>query len=291
MDRNLYGWEGILKVPDTKTEPSLDGGKKLSIVIPSMNQGATIEDTILSIVNQDYNNYEIIVIDGGSRDETPRVIEKYRDWVDIFVSEIDEGQSEAINKGFRLASGNIHAWINSDDYYLPGAFREAMEIFNRTDKVDVIVGGGTIVNRESEYLKNIDSMVMDRKNLLEWEKGRWIMQQSCFWTSDIWKKSGGVDESLHLLMDYDLWLRFAELGRSRVIEKQLAVMRYYPEVKTVSMRGKMNEEIAYVYAKNRAYDELRRMVNRLVEKHTELENLLDADRRKLSHRIIRRVGL
>ena len=291
MDRNLYGWEGILRVPDTKTEPSLDGGKKLSIVIPSMNQGATIEDTILSIVNQDYNNYEIIVIDGGSRDETPRVIEKYRDWVDIFVSEIDEGQSEAINKGFRLASGNIHAWINSDDYYLPGAFREAMEIFNRTDKVDVIVGGGTIVNRESEYLKNIDSMVMDRKNLLEWEKGRWIMQQSCFWTSDIWKKSGGVDESLHLLMDYDLWLRFAELGRSRVIEKQLAVMRYYPEVKTVSMRGKMNEEIAYVYAKNRAYDELRRMVNRLVEKHTELENLLDADRRKLSHRIIRRVGL
>jgi glycosyltransferase involved in cell wall biosynthesis len=292
MQDTLYGWPYSLKVCSTRSQVSeLDFGHKLSIVIPTLNQGETLEHTLLSIINQDYKNFEIIVMDGGSSDITPEIIDRYRSWIDHYQSGSDGGQSEAINSGFRKAQGKIFAWINSDDYYLPGAFSAVISEFSRNPTVDIIVGAGDIVTKNSKFLKHIDGKEMSRSNLLNWHNDQWIMQQSCFWTAEVWKKCGGVDESLQLLMDYDLWMRFSLVAKSSVLDKVLAVMRYYPEAKSVSMKDKVREEEAYVYAKNGELEGVRRVVSELVIKNINMDQEIHNRDRSIGARLMRRFGL
>lgn len=284
----LFGWNKPLSEPVGTLERDIQyTGKKISVVIPTKDQGDTIEHTILSIVNQNYQNYEIIVVDGGSSDGTGKILDRYKSWINYCVREEDKGQSDAINKGFRLATGDIYAWINSDDYYLPGAFSRVVSVFENNQNIDIVVGSGIIVTKELRFLKSVDSMKIKREELLQWEKGRWVMQQSCFWTSELWKRVGGVDENLDLLMDFDLWLRFAEVGESKDIPDCLAAMRYYPEAKTVSLKEKMKEETAYVYAKNAAYQELREMVRNLVVENKQLTHGIEQENKRVVNRVIR----
>lgn len=257
----LYGWgnfHGEAIIPGEHTD-----ALKISIVVPTLNQGTTIEDTLLSIVNQMDKNYEIIVIDGGSTDDTPDIIAQYKKYIAHYESRKDNGQSDAINKGFRHAKGDIYAWLNSDDYYLPGAFHAVRNAFRENQNVDIVVGSGDVVTRDCQFLKQIDSLKMERDILLGWHNDQWIMQQCCFWTKGIWDRCRGVDENLHLLMDYDLWLRFADAGESVAIDNRVAIMRYYEDTKTIAMRNTMKEEEAYVYAKNHAFIQLRSMVKEL----------------------------
>lgn len=288
----LYGWENNSNLQKSegfgkRNEDSL----KISIVIPTLNQAGTLEDTLFSITNQNYSNYEIIVMDGGSCDGTSGVIHRYRDWIEHYHSGKDGGQSQAINKGFRLATGQIYAWINSDDFYLPGAFDKIIEKFNNSPGIDIVVGAGDIVTIDCKFLKHISSMEMNRANLIEWHKDKWIMQQSCFWSSSIWKLSGGVDETLKLLMDFDLWLRFSELGKSLTISDKLAVMRYYSEAKTVSLKKNVREEEAYVYAKNGEFAELRRVINELVETNSKLTDIIEEYNKSLVSKIMRKLRI
>jgi hypothetical protein len=132
---------------------------------------------------------------------------------------------------------------------------------------------------------------MKRDNLLGWHNDQWIMQQCCFWTAEIWKKSGGVDEDLHLLMDYDLWLRFSSLGRSKAIEDRIAIMRFYKEAKTVALRSRMKEEEAYVYAKNRAFPELRTIVKELSLRNEELTSIVVKYEGSLINKMLRKIGV
>lgn len=288
----LYGWDEKKEVQEI-----LDNGvkgaevQKISIVIPTLNQASTLEHTLLSIINQDYSNYEIIVMDGGSDDDTSIIVHRYREWIRHYHSGKDGGQSQAINKGFSLATGKIYGWINSDDFYLPGAFTKVIGAFNSMHAIDVVVGAGDIVTKDCKFLKHIRSMEMKRSNLIEWHKDKWIMQQSCFWSSEIWKRSGGVDESLNLLMDFDLWLRFAELGRSSTLDDALAIMRYYPEAKTVSLKTNVREEEAYVYAKNRELDEVRRVVSELVQRNRELATIVENHNKSIVTRVSKRLGI
>jgi hypothetical protein len=117
------------------------------------------------------------------------------------------------------------------------------------------------------------------------------MQQSCFWTSKIWNRSGGVDESLNLLMDFDLWFRLAALGESQVLDETLAVMRYYPEVKTVSLKDHVKEELAYVFARNGQYEEVRKIVHELVEENKHVVAQLNKLNQNMLIRILKRVGV
>lgn len=292
MRHSLYGWPSYLEVCSNKSqEIELDGSLKISIVIPTLNQGETLEHTLLSIINQDYKNFEIIVMDGGSSDTTSDIVDEYKCWIDQYQTGSDGGQSEAINSGFRRANGNIFAWINSDDYYLPGAFSTIISEFSRDPTIDIVVGAGDIITKNSQFLKHIAGKEMNRLNLLNWHNDHWIMQQSCFWTADVWRKCGGVDESLQLLMDYDLWMRFALEGKCSVIEKVLAVMRYYPEAKSVSMKEKVREEEAYVYAKNGELGEVRRVVSELVIKNMDMNREIQKRDRSIGARIMRRLGL
>jgi glycosyltransferase involved in cell wall biosynthesis len=291
MKKNpLYGWEEMHNLQELKQGTNVGNEHlKISIVIPTLNQASTLEDTLLSIINQNYNNYEIIVMDGGSVDGTSEIIHRYRDWIQHYHSGKDGGQSHAINKGFSMATGEIYAWINSDDFYLPRAFTRIVNEFNRSSEVDIVVGAGDIITKDCKFLKHIASMQMSRKNLVRWHEDKWIMQQSCFWSAEIWKKSGGVDESLNLLMDFDLWLRFSELGNSSSINDGLAVMRYYPEAKTVTLKTNMREEEAYVYAKNNELDEVRRVVSGLVESNRELRNAIEKHDKDIAIRILRKL--
>lgn len=293
MIGTMYGWSKEL--PNDQKNKRQDelclSDIKLSIVIPTLNQASTIEDTLLSIIKQDYENYEIIIMDGGSDDGTLDRLENYRNYITFLVSEKDAGQSSAINKGFGLASGDIFAWINSDDYYLPGSFSKVVSTFKEYSDVDIVVGGGCIVNKDSIFLKHIEPMMLTRANLLQWDNDKWIMQQSCFWRSAVWEKCNGVDEELHLLMDFDLWLRFSELGQSTTINDTLAVMRYYPEAKTVSQKIKMREELGYVYAKNGALREVRKLIQELVGINRDLSLIIEERDRKLLTRLLKRLGI
>jgi len=285
----MHGWSEELKIPPLVLRKSDLEGLKLSVVIPTLNQVGTIEDTILSIINQNYRNYEIIIMDGGSNDGTLEVVKKYEDWVDFLISGDDSGQSNAINKGFQLASGDIFSWINSDDYYLPGAFSKVVKVFTESSAIDIVVGNGEIVTLDHKFLKHIKAMTMTRENLLQWINDKWIMQQSCFWRASIWEDSGGVDENLELLMDFDLWLRFAELGKSAMIDEDIAVMRYYQGVKTVSLKSKMKEELGYVYAKNGALFEVRRLIHDLLVINQNLTAIIEEKDNRLISKIMRRL--
>jgi glycosyltransferase involved in cell wall biosynthesis len=286
----LYGWEQMNNLQELNRDINHKNDLlKISIVIPTLNQASTLEDTLLSIINQNYNNYEIIVMDGGSLDGTSDIIHRYRDWIQHYHSGKDGGQSQAINKGFNMATGEIYAWINSDDFYLPSAFSRIVDEFKRSSEVDIVVGAGDIITKDCKFLKHIGSMEMSRKNLIRWHEDKWIMQQSCFWTAGIWKKSGGVDESLNLLMDFDLWLRFSDLGKSSSINDGLAIMRYYPEAKTVSLKTNVREEEAYVYAKNNELSEVRRVVSELVDYNTELRKAIEKHDKNIATKIMRKL--
>jgi glycosyltransferase involved in cell wall biosynthesis len=286
--KNMYGWNNDQLGPTDEKQPS---NQKISIVVPTLNHGDTIEHTLLSIINQGDQNYEIIIMDGGSSDNTKDIIDKYRDYITYFESRKDNGQSEAINRGFGFADGDIYAWINSDDYYLPNAFRLVKKTFSENKGIDIVVGSGDVVTKDCQFLKHIKGLEMKRDNLLGWHNDQWIMQQCCFWTAEIWKKSGGVDEDLHLLMDYDLWLRFSSLGRSKAIEDRIAIMRYYKEAKTVALRSRMKEEEAYVYAKNRAFPELRTIVKELSLRNEELTSIVVKYEGNLINKMLRKIGV
>ncbi|HZT17832.1 MAG TPA: glycosyltransferase [Dongiaceae bacterium] len=222
---------------------TLPGGRpwpKISIVTPSLNQGCFIEETILSVLNQGYPAVEHIVVDGGSTDETPAVLARYRDRLAWAVSEPDRGQGHAINKGFERATGDILAWLNADDMLAPGALA-ALALGQAESGAD-LVAGICVLHEEGRPLRRHLTACADGPLPLEelldlegcWLAGEFFYQPEVFFSRGLWQKAGGrVDEQLHYSMDYELWLRFAEAGGVlHGIGVPLAWYRVHPEQKT-----------------------------------------------------------
>ncbi|MCP9918567.1 glycosyltransferase [Cyanobium sp. Cruz CV13-4-11] len=290
--RPLYGWPegGSIAVPERF---SADPQRPLfSIVIPTLNQGDFIEDTLLSILWQGYDNVEIIVVDGGSTDETPAVLERYRPWISVLISEPDRGQSDAINKGFRQASGSIFAWLNSDDFYLPGAFHTVLACFAADPDGRWLIGSGDIISADQQFLRHVPASEGSEQTLLAMENGCFLLQQSCFWSSSLWQEVGGqVDESLSLLMDYDLWWRFSRRCRGLVTQEKLGAMRYYATVKTRRQGERFPAELATIYARYGASEPLERLVQRLLKEKSALGERLQVLERQLPVRLLKRLRL
>ena len=186
---------------------------RISIITPSYNQGQFLEETIRSVLLQNYPNLEYIVIDGGSTDNSVDIIKKYSQWLSYWVSEKDQGQSDAINKGFKKATGDIIAWINSDDYYFPNVLARVAQEISPDKQRFVIVGKCYLDNIKSYHSL---SPVFSKYNLLfhyySGQMGLPIVmppQPAIFWHRDVWQKIGLLDESLNLTMDYEYWLRMA----------------------------------------------------------------------------------
>jgi glycosyltransferase involved in cell wall biosynthesis len=284
---HLHGWAGAGQDPRI-TLPALT----LSVVIPTLNQGDTIEDTLASILAQDcLDHLEIIVMDGGSTDSTLEVLERYRPWIHHLITGPDGGQSEAINRGLSIAKGDVLAWLNSDDYYLPGALAAVLDRFGAEPQLQFLVGAGDVVSLENAFLRHVPPLPMNATTMRDWKLDRWVMQQSCFWRRELWQRVGGVDESLHLLMDYDLWFRFSKLTEAGLIGQTLAAMRYYPQAKTVRQRNKTSEEMAYVYAKNGAFSDLRELLDTLGRERSRLEARIHHYESQLSVRLLKRLRL
>lgn len=301
--RHLYGWNHHAALPAVDplrsrsasappSAPPLPAQDiKFSIVIPTLNQADTIEDTLISIVGQNYQNMEIIVIDGGSSDQTLDILSRYSHWITRLISESDNGQADAINRGFEFAQGDIYAWINSDDYYLPGTFHKVNALFSSNHDARFVVGAGDVISKQHSFLRHIPSMQINSYTIENWMNDRWIMQQSCFWCSSLWEEVGGVDTSLTLLMDVDLWFRFSKVTTTYMIPDTLAVMRYYKAAKTVRLRSTSYQEMAYVYARYGAFDCVRAIVAELVSENASQSQLLSEFQAQLPVRVMKKLRL
>jgi glycosyltransferase involved in cell wall biosynthesis len=235
---------------------------RISIVTPSLNQCGFIPEMLASLGGQDYPDWEHVVFDAGSTDGS---VEVWREWegkvksesegvtsegvtsecgmrVRVFV-EPDRGQSDAINKGMRVASGEIVGWLNADDVFLPGALAKVAETFEKNPDAVVVYGVGAKTDLGGQIIKKVPFREFCHKRL-SYAFG--AVQPAMFFRRDAYWKVGGLDESLHYAMDWDLLLKLAKVGNVVAIPDHLANIRYYPETKTNTGGWKRMREIARI---------------------------------------------
>jgi glycosyltransferase involved in cell wall biosynthesis len=214
---------------------------KFSIVVPSFNQGRFIEETILSVLEQDYPEKELIVIDGGSTDNTLDVIRKYEGRIAYWVSERDRGQANAVNKGFAIATGDIFGWQNSDDAYLPGAFRKVAEETLRHPGRDIFFGHIKFLDECGRTLDENRAVPVRRFNLLY--DGSLVRNQATFFRRSSWERLGGLNEEFRFCMDREFFLRAARQGTSfRLVPRFLGAFRVHGDSKTSTIQPVRKEE-------------------------------------------------
>ena len=196
---------------------------KISIVTPNYNKGEFLEYTIKSVLSQNYPNLEYIIIDGGSTDNSIDIIKKYQDRLAYWVSEPDKGMYDAIKKGFSHSSGEIMAWIGSDDMFHPNSFNIVAEIFQNKD-INWLVGATTHFDVQGRCVSVSRSRYFSRAELLSGNY-RWIQQESSFWRRTLYDKVGGLNAALKLAGDFDLWLRFSRYEKMYICNALLGGFR------------------------------------------------------------------
>lgn len=203
---------------------------KISIVSPSYNQAEFIERNILSVLDQHYPDVQHLVIDGGSNDGTVEVLKKYShlEWV----SERDRGQTHALNKGFRKATGEIVGWLNSDDTYAPNVFGKVAELFADPD-VHVVCGDGFEIDEHDRNLRPMNSTRCAPEDLIRYWKWRYeFLQPAFFFRRSVFEKVGYLDEDLFYVMDYEFFIRLGLAYPFRHLPMHVANLRFYPQTKT-----------------------------------------------------------
>ncbi len=218
---------------------------KISIVTPSYNQADFIERTIQSVLSQDHEDKEYIIIDGGSTDGTVPILEKYSDRI-VWKSEPDNGQSDAINKGLRMATGDIVAFLNSDDTYEPGALSKVNELFGKNPETQWAYGKCRIINASDEGIRKPITFYKNfllknysyRKLLTE----NFISQPATFWRRSLHEEIGYLSETEHFCMDYDFWLRIGAKYPAGVINAYLANFRYHAGSKSGSVNKRQFQD-------------------------------------------------
>lgn len=215
---------------------------RFSVVVPSFQQGRFLERTLRSILLQG-EPVEVFVADGGSTDETLDVLRSFGD--DIrWVSEPDDGQAAAVNAGIRATSGDLIGWLNSDDVYYEGALRRVREFFDAVPEVDFVYGQADHLDPKDQVLAPYPSEAFDPARL---EETCFLCQPATFFRRRAIERVGGLDESLELAMDYDLWLRASDRGlRFAFLRERLAGSRLYPETKTLSRAVEAHVEVARI---------------------------------------------
>ncbi len=236
----MYKLEGGLKIKGLFNKKSTKEKPLVSIITPVYNGEKYLEDTIQSIINQTYDNIEYIIIDGGSTDKTLNIIKKYEDKIAYWMSEQDRGMYDGINKGFKMATGEIFAWLNADDKYYHSAVEIVVGIFNKYSKnIEWVTGIPTIYNKDGLivrvgypacYFRRFIRMGLYRGDILGC-----IQQESTFWRKSLWEKAGGINSDLQFAGDHDLWVRFSKHNHLYVIPTILGGFRKHQTQKSNDM--------------------------------------------------------
>jgi glycosyltransferase involved in cell wall biosynthesis len=223
---------------------------KVSIVTPSFNQAAYIERTLRSVLCQDYPDVEYLVLDGLSSDGTQEVLRRYEQALDVLVIEPDRGQSDALNKGFALASGDILAYLNADDCLAsPQTLSQVVRRFADNPSADVIYGGRYYIGARGEFLNMFPYRPFRREALYQAD---YIPQEAAFWRRDVYERAGGcINTEFDFAMDYELWLRFLGVGaRFLAVPDYWGLFRHHSDQKSLAAwRSKGLPEIARLYAR------------------------------------------
>lgn len=230
---------------DTSLQKRSDHRLKISIVTCSYQQGRYLDATMRSVLEQENAHVEYIVMDGGSKDNSVDVIQRYQDQLYYWVSEKDKGQTDALIRGFNKATGDIMGWLCSDDLLLPGALELVSRYFEDHPEVDAVYGDSLWIDGDGNFIRPKKEMGFRRLAFLF--DHNYISQPSMFWRRSLYEKVGGLDARFNLAMDADLWERFSQHTKIAHIPAYLSCMRYYPEQKTRAMHGRSLEE----------YDEIR----------------------------------
>jgi glycosyltransferase involved in cell wall biosynthesis len=223
---------------------TLPNGKpwpRITVVTPSFNQGKFIEQTIRSVLLQNYPALEYLIIDGGSSDESVEIIKKYATHFAYWVSEHDGGQAHAINKGFARATGDILCWLNSDDYFTPGALTTVAECLTHNHAF-ALVGHCLKINSNgrSELLRG---HYESRRRLFEFWKGYTMHQSSIFWRREVLNAVGFLDEKQHYILDYEYWVRISAHFSFRNVDQILSCNNYHLDAKTGDNYRRYYEEL------------------------------------------------
>ncbi|MGH9502875.1 MAG: glycosyltransferase family 2 protein [Terriglobales bacterium] len=222
---------------------------QISIITPSFNQATYIEETLRSVRNQECPSLEHIVVDGASTDGTVKILQRYssmQGWQHLrWISEPDSGQCDALNKGFRMAKGNIIGWLNSDDRYEPHCFSQALKALETNQVVDFVYGDYVIIDETGKQL------ILKKEIDFDWDIMlcglNYIAQPNVFFRRRIFDTLGYLNDSLHYVMDYEFWLRAASRGfRFQHIPSPFAACRWHLDAKTVSRNPRIYEELRSV---------------------------------------------
>ena len=217
----------------------------ISIITPSFNQAHYLEQTIQSVLGQDYPYIEYIVVDGASTDGSVEVIKKYAGKLAWWVSEKDSGQAEAINKGLARAKGEIVAWLNSDDYYLPSAVSAAMKVFEENPDMALVYGNMLAVDERGNAFNSLTYKQLSLQDLLCFQI---IGQPAVFFRREVLEKTGLLDPTFHFLLDHHLWIRIAQHGKILHVNQTWAAARYHAEAKNRAKAAEFGREAFRILA-------------------------------------------
>lgn len=226
--------------------PVIEKQLLVSIVTPSYNKGPFIEETIRSIQSQVYPHIEHIVMDGGSDDETLSILKKFEGRI-FWKSEPDSGQSDAINKGWKMAKGEIVAYLNADDTFFPDTVSTIVQYFNDHPDIKIVYGDGVLSKETGEVIGTHHAGPYHFSELLY---GRnFILQPTVFFRRELLDEIGYIDPALHLAMDLDYWIRVGAKYPFGYIEKPLACAKIYADAKSVALLFKNVDELAAIVKK------------------------------------------
>lgn len=244
----------------------------ITIVTPSFNQAETLDKTIQSVLSQNYPNFEYIIIDGGSTDSSVEIIQKYADQLTYWQSKPDGGQAAAINAGFARGTGTIMAWLNSDDWYTPGALQTVGTFFSEHPEADWASGTAEIIDPRGKNIRHVKPTAFEIADFADWGK-KMLFQPATFWTQRLWEKAGPLGEHWQCAMDYDLWIRFCKYTRPHVLPASLAKSTYDKNIKSYRLGARMMAETGLSLDRQGYYEEAIQILSRPIQRAIDMQRI------------------
>jgi glycosyltransferase involved in cell wall biosynthesis len=226
---------------------AITGCPKISVITPSFNQGLFLERTIKSVLDQNYPNLQYMIIDGGSTDNSVSIIKKYESSLYYWVSEPDQGQADAINKGLRRATGEWIAWQNSDDIYYPGVFNQLAKTAELHPEVGLIIGNMMLIDAEDRTLRDLHYVRPTYHSMVA--EGMVLANQAAFWRRSLHERIGYLDEHMNYSLDYEWFLRVTRVCRTYHVNRMWGGFRIHNMAKTSSPKRMFVKENQLILAK------------------------------------------